>query len=115
MASNIIENCSIDETETVLSRYPHLKIICEKDRGQSDALNKGLKRATGDFIGWLNADAKYLDGCFDAVLEMFKEGLSCDICYEDYRFVDVKNGLIRITVLDIEKYIQIFYMGFLAS
>ena len=49
----IVDNCSTDETSKVLARYPHLKVICEKDQGQSDALNKGFKAATGDIIGWL--------------------------------------------------------------
>ena len=65
----IVDNCSNDETLKVLARYPHLKVICEKDRGQSDALNKGFKIAKGDIIGWLNADDLYLPGCFDHMLK----------------------------------------------
>ena len=91
-----MDNCSTDETSEVLARYPHLKVICEKDRGQSDALNKGFKTATGDIIGWLNADDKYLSGCFDCVLETFAKHSEFDLVYGNYRFVDEKGELIQV-------------------
>ena len=91
----IVDNCSTDETPKILACYPHLKVICEKDQGQSDALNKGFKAATGDIVGWLNADDKYLPGCFDRVLEAFDRHPEYDLVYGDYRFVDAKGKLIR--------------------
>ena len=92
----ILDNCSTDETAKVLARYPHLKVICEKDKGQSDALNKGFKAATGDIVGWLNADDKYLPGCFDHSLEAFAKHSEFDLVYGDYRLVDAKGCLIRV-------------------
>lgn len=44
---------------------------CEKDRGQSDALNKGLAHATGAVIGWLNSDDALLPGALRTVAEAF--------------------------------------------
>jgi glycosyltransferase involved in cell wall biosynthesis len=92
----VVDNCSTDGTSKVLARYPHLKVICEEDQGQSDALNKGFKAATGDIIGWLNADDKYLPGCFDRVLEAFAKHSEYDLVYGDYRFVDARGELIRV-------------------
>ena len=92
----ILDNCSTDETAKVLARYPHLKVIFEKDKGQSDALNKGFKAATGDIVGWLNADDKYLPGCFDHILEVFTKNSEFDLVYGDYRLVNVKGELIRV-------------------
>ena len=92
----IVDNCSTDETASVLQRYTHLKVICEKDRGQSDALNKGFEAATGDIVGWLNADDKYLPGCFDAVVKTCSARAGDDVFYGDYRFVDVDGRLIRV-------------------
>jgi len=92
----IVDNCSSDETSKVLARYPHLKVICAKDRGQSDALNNGFKAATGDIIGWLNADDKYLPGCLDAVVGSFFHHPEYDLVYGDYRFVDVNGDLIAV-------------------
>ncbi|CUK02565.1 Putative teichuronic acid biosynthesis glycosyltransferase TuaG [Ruegeria denitrificans] len=52
----VYDSCSDDGTAEILSEYSFLDATIEKDNGQSDALNKGFKRATGDIITWLNAD-----------------------------------------------------------
>lgn len=59
----IIDNCSTDETKTILTEWSHdrhLKIIVESDHGQSEAVNKGLRLAQGEIICWLNSDDAYL-------------------------------------------------------
>ena len=61
----IIDGNSTDNTIEILKKYKHLKWISEKDEGQSDALNKGFKRCTGDIIGWLNSDDYYLEDTFN--------------------------------------------------
>ena len=40
-------------------KYPHIRLISEKDRGQSDAMNKGINLAKGSIIGFLNVDDFY--------------------------------------------------------
>ena len=50
-----------------------LQIICEKDRGISDAFNKGIKAATGDIVVILNSDDFYIiDDLFEIVASKFK-------------------------------------------
>jgi len=84
----VMDNCSTDGTGEVLKKYSHLKLICEPDQGQSDALNKGFKLASGDIVGWLNADDLYLPGCFKAVADFFLGHPSCDIVYGNYRLIN---------------------------
>jgi len=52
----VIDGGSTDPTISILKRYPHLTWISEKDNGQSDALNKGFRMATGDVVAWINSD-----------------------------------------------------------
>ena len=50
-----------------MQRYSQVRLISEPDRGQSDAINKGFLSATGDLVGWLNADDYYLPGGLEAI------------------------------------------------
>lgn len=54
----IIDGGSTDETVSVIRKYERYLTawISEKDKGQSDAINKGIRRATGDIFNWLNSD-----------------------------------------------------------
>lgn len=54
----VIDGGSTDDTVEILRRYSnHLKLwVSEKDRGQSHAINKGLKHCTGQVFNWLNSD-----------------------------------------------------------
>ncbi|KAA5538898.1 glycosyltransferase [Roseiconus nitratireducens] len=62
----IIDGGSSDETTEILKKYSQFidYWISEPDEGQSDALNKGLDIATGDLVGWQNADDFYLPNAF---------------------------------------------------
>lgn len=111
----IFDNCSTDGTIDILKKYPHLIWVSEPDRGQSDALNKGFKRVSGEFVGWLNADDRYLPNCFYSVIKTFKEHLECDVLYGDFRWVDEKGNLIKLRReidfdLFIFKYLHVTYI-----
>ena len=67
----IVDGGSSDETVEVIQKYiPWISWwVSEPDCGQAEAINKGLKRATGDIVAWFNADDFYTDGIFAAVAE----------------------------------------------
>ena len=67
----IIDGGSTDETLDVIKRYESQIAwwISEPDRGQADAINKGLRRATGDVVTFFGCDDLYADGIFAAVQE----------------------------------------------
>ena len=68
----VIDGGSTDGTVELLKKHPsRLKWISEKDRGQSDALNKGFRRSSGPIIGWINSDDTYEPGAFQKVLNYF--------------------------------------------
>jgi glycosyltransferase involved in cell wall biosynthesis len=115
----VIDGASHDETIDILKKYSliskNLRWISEPDEGQSDALNKGLRMATGDIIGWLNADDRYLSGCFFKISEYFFNNPEVDIVYGDYRFINEQGEVIRLRKeidfdLFILKYLHILYI-----
>lgn len=64
----VIDGGSTDGTVELVAGRAGVKWISEPDDGLSDAVNKGIAMASGDLIGWLNADDWYLPGALDAVL-----------------------------------------------
>jgi len=69
---------STDGTLDVLDHYPHLRIFSQPDEGIYDALNKGLRLAHGEVIGFLNTDDLYEPGIFGTVAQMFKDNPDID-------------------------------------
>ena len=68
----VVDGGSTDETVDILKKYSErIKWISEKDRGQSDALNKGISIASGDIIGYLNSDDIYFPGTLQKVADQF--------------------------------------------
>jgi glycosyltransferase involved in cell wall biosynthesis len=98
----VIDGASTDGTVGMLREYSarpnwrHLRWTSAPDRGQSDALNQGFGRASGDIVGWLNSDDRYLPGCFDQVSCMFEQNPEIDILYGDYRWIDESGNAYRI-------------------
>lgn len=91
----VLDACSKDETGAVLQKYAdRLTAIVEKDKGQSDAVNKGVARATGEIIAWLNSDDTYTPDALKTVGEFFAAHPDVDAVYgnadyigEDDRFI----------------------------
>ncbi len=71
----IIDGGSSDETVEIIKKYEkHLAYwISEPDNGQSDAINKGLQRSTGDVFNWLNSDDVLEKGALHEVGKAFAE------------------------------------------
>lgn len=111
----ILDNCSTDETIAILKKYPHLIWRSQSDRGQSDALNQGFRLSKGDIVGWLNADDRYLPGCFERTSEAFSQHPEADIVYGDYYWIDEREHIIQSRrELDFDlfilKYLHVLYI-----
>lgn len=88
---------STDATTQVLEGYddPRVHWTTEPDEGQSDALNRALGRARGEWIAWLNADEFYLPGALSA-LHSSAMRTGADVVYGDAVFVDAEGRLNRL-------------------
>src|SRR5688572_28993516 len=67
----VIDGGSTDGTVELLKHTPGITWLSEKDTGIYDAMNKGIRRATGDIIGILNSDDRYSQGALMKVAQAF--------------------------------------------
>ncbi|MBI3379821.1 glycosyltransferase [Candidatus Gottesmanbacteria bacterium] len=70
----VMDGGSKDQTIKILEKYKDkLSWISEKDKGQSDAINKGLKTTSGEIVAYINSDDYYIPGSFLTVGKFFSE------------------------------------------
>ena len=86
----VVDGDSNDGTKSVLEKYRDkiTKIVSEKDKGLYDALNKGIKLATGDVIAFLHADDFYTDPLVVEKYVKVFEGGNYDAVYANLFYVD---------------------------
>jgi glycosyltransferase involved in cell wall biosynthesis len=85
----VVDGGSTDGTVEIIERYRSrlAYFVSEPDRGQAHALNKGFAQATGDIIGWLNADDLLLPGVLKLVRNLFGRDefdVLCGACQYEY-------------------------------
>jgi glycosyltransferase involved in cell wall biosynthesis len=90
----VIDGASTDGTPSVLERYRDKLglVISEPDEGQSNAINKGMSRATGEILTWLNSDDMLAPGALAAVALAFdlnRADMIAGVCrlYQDGRLL----------------------------
>jgi glycosyltransferase involved in cell wall biosynthesis len=83
-----VDGLSKDNTVEIIGGFPHVtRCISEKDRGLYDAINKGIRMATGDIVGILNSDDFFPDEkVIEDVIKTFRE-TRADAVYGDVAFV----------------------------
>lgn len=93
----VVDGGSTDGTLDILRDAPsHVVWTSEPDRGQSDALNKALSLASGDWIGWLNADEFYLPGAFERAAACAAANPDAVLLHGDAVFVDREGRAARL-------------------
>ena len=91
----VVDAGSTDGTLDILRRHQgRLRWISEKDRGQSDAINKGFRMAAGDVLAWLNSDDTYEPGALDAVARTLRD-TGVRWCFGECRIVDERDREVR--------------------
>jgi glycosyltransferase involved in cell wall biosynthesis len=90
----VVDGGSTDGTVELLERA-EVTYVSEPDRGLSDAMNKGIAMATGEVVGWLNADDRYEPGALLAVGEALAARPDAEWATGDCRIIDAEGREIR--------------------
>lgn len=93
----IIDGGSTDGSVDIIKKYEsHIDYwISEPDNGQTYAINKGLKKATGEWIAWQNSDDIYYPGAFMTLAEAAGKKPNVGLIVGDMNLIDEKDHLIR--------------------
>ena len=90
----IIDGGSTDDTIDVIKKYEkHISYwISEPDNGQTDAINKGFAKCTGDIFNWINSDDYYEPGTFKKLSNLFAMHKATNVvCGKEWAFNDENN------------------------
>lgn len=93
----VVDGNSNDNTVEILKEYEpkfngRMRWISEPDKGLYDAINKGIKMATGDVVGIINSDDFFhRDDIFDVIAKAFEEDSTLECVFGDNRLIKPEN------------------------
>lgn len=79
---------STDGTLNWLRAEPRTSVVVEPDSGIYDAINRGIRRSSGDLLAWLNCDEQYLPGALAKVERFFTQHPRLDVVFGDIVMVN---------------------------
>ncbi|NMG19079.1 glycosyltransferase family 2 protein [Brasilonema bromeliae] len=94
----VIDGGSTDGSVDILRQYDKQLTywVSEPDQGQTDALNKGFLRATGDILCWLCSDDLFESWTLKEVAQFFQDNPQARVVYGDSTWIDVEGQPLRI-------------------
>ncbi|MCX7046452.1 MAG: glycosyltransferase family 2 protein, partial [Candidatus Sumerlaeota bacterium] len=107
----IIDGGSADRSADIIRKYePYLAYwVSEKDRGQTDAVNKGFRRATGDLLAWQNSDDLFLPGTLHRAASLAKRHPRTDLFYSSMYIINADDqitGSLRICPVNLRRFVS---------
>jgi glycosyltransferase involved in cell wall biosynthesis len=92
----IVDGGSTDGSVGVIQKYAGRLAwwVSEQDKGQTDAINKGFNRATGEILAWINSDDTYNPGAVSQAVKYLIENPEVGLVYADCNFIDEDDRVI---------------------
>lgn len=92
----VVDGGSTDGSVEIIKKYADKLTwwVSEKDRGQTEALNKGFARATGDVLAWLNSDDLMYPGAARKAMDYLSTHPEVGLVYGDADYVDGESKVI---------------------
>ena len=86
----VVDGGSTDGSAEIIERYADQIDwwVSEPDGGQSDAINKGFREATGDIVAWVNSDDVLMPGAIQKAVEAFEEHPDAVFVFGDVYSID---------------------------
>ena len=85
----VFDGGSTDNTVEILKRFsPPVRWVSKKDKGQTDAVNQGIRATDGEIIAWLNSDDVYYSGAIAQVVSFFVAHPEIDVVYGMAEHID---------------------------
>lgn len=94
----IIDGGSTDGSVEIIKKYQHELVYwaSEPDKGQSHAINKGFRRATGDLLCWVNSDDVLFPSCLEIISEHYIKKKSPDIIHAWGVYIDERGKITKL-------------------
>ena len=111
----VVDGGSTDGTHAIVEANRDLvtRFVSEPDNGQSDAIHKGFKLATGSIFVWLNSDDTLAPGALRAILSMFEQNPNLGFVYGRANKIDANSCVIkegRLTEFDRKRLLSHFFI-----
>jgi len=92
----VIDGGSQDGSQAVIRKYAGKLAhwVSEKDKGQTEAINKGFARTHGDILGWINSDDTLLPNAVEEAVAFLREHPQVGMVYGDANYIDEKSRVI---------------------
>jgi glycosyltransferase involved in cell wall biosynthesis len=91
----VVDGGSTDCTNDILQKYQdQITLIQGQDEGQTDAINIGFRKATGDLVGWLNSDDVLETEAVERIVEAYEQNSDASIYYGYARIIDSEGDFI---------------------
>jgi GT2 family glycosyltransferase len=89
----VVDGASTDGSVEIIKKYSDKLAwwVSERDNGQGEAINKGLARAKGEILAWINSDDYYLPNAISAAVKIFEQNPDVVLVYGNMLAVD-QNG-----------------------